>query len=681
MTRVLHFTIGPVQGFIADAKRTRDLWAGSFLLSLLAGHAMAEVKANSGEILFPAIEGDPLFEAIVADRSDSGVWVGSLPNRFKADVTNCPDDIGERCKARIFSAWTAICERAWREFIARHVHLGNTDTGNTPREIWDRQTRTFWDVAWVEGESADAANDSRWLDFRKNWRSHYSGPAGAEDGDHCRLMGEFQEISGYHRTNARDRQLAFWKAIARDQGLDISETEPMSAIALVKRLFPRLGPIEGAMPWQPGGASLNIRHWPSVSYIAAVPWLRAVANSADDKAGVEYFEAAKEALGARIRGETETRLFDLAGDPRFLGLDGHLLHRDGILGAVAERIPPDQKEARTAATSKLASGLDALVRNTKDQTGVQGASEFCAILKMDGDGIGALLSNNAETVKAGLSAFSGHVIETFRPGKANLFDGVLIYAGGDDVLALLPVDTAIAAALHLRSAYERAFREALSKPPSPADASKFTLSGAIVFSQFKIPIRAALEQASHYLDEIAKEENGRNSLAIAVLKPGGISTDWVSTFNKTISSSNASLLLTLAGSRIKGEDEEGFSGGFFHRLKQLYLPLFETDVGEDQSAEGEVYSETSIDQPFVDPKFMHAVLAAEYRKQFGARNREKAAEEVALAIEPILDVSTPKRNTSKGPVLTARGFDFEAGLVIRFLATEGRALLKRGSGQ
>lgn len=41
MTRILHFTLGPVQGFIADARRTRDLWAGSFLLSWLTGQAMA----------------------------------------------------------------------------------------------------------------------------------------------------------------------------------------------------------------------------------------------------------------------------------------------------------------------------------------------------------------------------------------------------------------------------------------------------------------------------------------------------------------------------------------------------------------------------------------------------------------------------------------------------------------
>ncbi|MEZ5479145.1 MAG: type III-B CRISPR-associated protein Cas10/Cmr2 [Thiolinea sp.] len=28
-----HFTLGPVQSFVAQARRTRDFWAGSFILS------------------------------------------------------------------------------------------------------------------------------------------------------------------------------------------------------------------------------------------------------------------------------------------------------------------------------------------------------------------------------------------------------------------------------------------------------------------------------------------------------------------------------------------------------------------------------------------------------------------------------------------------------------------------
>ena len=50
-TNILNFSLGPVQGFIARARKTRDFWTGSFLLSYLAGQAMAEIleqgKLNS----------------------------------------------------------------------------------------------------------------------------------------------------------------------------------------------------------------------------------------------------------------------------------------------------------------------------------------------------------------------------------------------------------------------------------------------------------------------------------------------------------------------------------------------------------------------------------------------------------------------------------------------------------
>ena len=51
-----HLTLGPVQGFVAQARRTRDFWAGSFLLSWLAGVAMVAVKKQRGKINFPRPE-------------------------------------------------------------------------------------------------------------------------------------------------------------------------------------------------------------------------------------------------------------------------------------------------------------------------------------------------------------------------------------------------------------------------------------------------------------------------------------------------------------------------------------------------------------------------------------------------------------------------------------------------
>ena len=49
------FTVGPVQSFIGQARKTQDLYAGSFLLSHLIDSAMKEIedKVNNCKFIFP----------------------------------------------------------------------------------------------------------------------------------------------------------------------------------------------------------------------------------------------------------------------------------------------------------------------------------------------------------------------------------------------------------------------------------------------------------------------------------------------------------------------------------------------------------------------------------------------------------------------------------------------------
>ena len=53
------FHIGPVQEFIASARRSRDLWFGSWLLSELSKAAALEIVQQNGDdlersLIFPA---------------------------------------------------------------------------------------------------------------------------------------------------------------------------------------------------------------------------------------------------------------------------------------------------------------------------------------------------------------------------------------------------------------------------------------------------------------------------------------------------------------------------------------------------------------------------------------------------------------------------------------------------
>lgn len=265
--RIVHFTLGPVQGFISDARRTRDLWAGSFLLSWLSGNAMAALEDAKGEIIFPQAENDDLLQTIKAGKGST--YIGSLPNRFKADITNVEGDAGEICKQAVIDSWNKLHQQVWDRFVAGVAHHGN-ETKN----IWERQTGNFWEMSWVTG--AEAPNDGQWLDLRKNWRTVLPSD---EPGDKCRLMGRYQELSGHPRIGDGGYQREFWQQLAAVKGispLDMKEDERLCSIALIKRLFPLIA--KEVLGWTPGGQSEVIRHWPSVSYIAAVPWLKAAAK-------------------------------------------------------------------------------------------------------------------------------------------------------------------------------------------------------------------------------------------------------------------------------------------------------------------------------------------------------------------------------------------------------------------
>ncbi|MCA1964850.1 MAG: type III-B CRISPR-associated protein Cas10/Cmr2, partial [Prosthecobacter sp.] len=162
----LLFQIGPVQDFIAQARSTRDLWSGSYLLSWLTMHAIKAVADHCGPdaILFPSLKGQPLYDFLEQQRlgleqdfakaaRQEDVLVPGIPNRFLAVV---PQDFdAEAIVAAAFKTeWHTIAAtcRAWLEkegigFDAHHDQL------------WENQIASHWQLTWQlwPWQSADAA--------------------------------------------------------------------------------------------------------------------------------------------------------------------------------------------------------------------------------------------------------------------------------------------------------------------------------------------------------------------------------------------------------------------------------------------------------------------------------------------------------------------------------------------
>ncbi len=498
-----HFSIGPVQAFIGQSRRTRDLWASSYLLSYLAGRAMAAVcKIDSDNtITLPAVtDGD--LHAYGDDSADALPDHATLPNRFVAEVRD-GSRAGKAAADAVHCTWCDLANAVWKVFVKQTADK----YGHGSAEIWRRQIEHFWQITWV----ADA--DAEFLDARKHWRAH---PVLSEPGYHCTMMGDYQEVSG--QVSERREQRRFWQELRGKVGdLNLRDDERLCAIALVKRLFPKLR-------CHRLGQALNQVAWPSTLYVAAWPWVRDMCEHSPDMACAyarEVSSRSEDAFSerptyAKLRGVVD--VIKNASD--FAGLDGNYMFTHALANANATpihaaRADDDSDEVR----KHLLAALRRLVQQAK-QTGLGEPSPFYALLLMDGDQLGKLLENKAQrpAITAALTEFARRVPDIVREHQ-----GHTVYAGGDDVLALMPIDQVFAAAQALRHAYRDEFAR-LSEKNQGSD--KPTISAAVVFAHYRLPLRRVLRTAHHLLDDVAKEQCGRASVALSIQKSGGETARW-----------------------------------------------------------------------------------------------------------------------------------------------------------
>lgn len=505
----LHFSLGPVQSFVNQARRTRDLWAGSFLLSYLSGHAMHTVIKHGGGIEFPIVTdssgriSDLLLQAI-HQKTTQGPHIGSIPNRFVAKIPHNFQPLW--CLEAINSEWTKIANAVWQQFIEPVSSLGSHT-----RAIWSRQIAEFWDTTWVIGEELDL------LDRRKNWRTQ-SFPI--EAGRKCSMMPSWQEISG-HITNRRDRE-KFWTALRntivhRAGRLELQEGEELSAIALVKRLFPFVA--KDVIGWT---VPLSYR---STADLAAKSWVYDLCGTRSEEC-TEFARVGQKFV--RANKPLPMSLRKIADDnplvKSFMQMDANAWYHNTLLN---ENLWGDEDTHDIRA--QLASRLP---RSPSPDT-------YFAILLMDGDHLGRMLRTHApHKVSDALKAFTEVV-----PNIVRDYDGELIYAGGDDVLALFSVKEALQASIALHDYYVQAMEH-------PG-----TISAALVYAYYHAPLTDLIQHAHSVLDQVAKEQNGRDSLAFSIVTSGGPSGCWAAKWSslQTGSLNRLEHLASQVGSQISSQ--------------------------------------------------------------------------------------------------------------------------------
>ena len=285
---------------------------------------------------------------------------------------------------------------------------------------------------------------------------------------------------------------------------------------------------------------------------------------------------------------------------------------------------------------------------------------YYALLLMDGDSLGKHMNDPAkrELISAALNTFTGTVQNIVEQDHS----GFLIYAGGDDVLALLTLDDALPCAQKLRESYEAAFKRAKAEKPAVEDFPA-TISAAIEFAHYRLPFTKVLADARELLDEVAKEGRGRDAVAARVWKQSGLHVTWAQPWEIALRGKGIGDFVK----QLRGEDEEEkiqVAGGFFYRMRELFDLLNPAKEG------GEA----------LDVDGVAKLLAYEYRHSDLHAAKKISQKEAEAFIEPLLAQCQPvERKVRHAPGKASEisfdkqaKFEADAALLVRFLANGGR---------
>ncbi|MBI5194653.1 MAG: type III-B CRISPR-associated protein Cas10/Cmr2 [Nitrospirae bacterium] len=176
----LLFAIGPVQEFIAAARKTQDLWAGSYLLSYLSWSAMKVVSEKFGpdSMIFPDLCRQPVADLWLREKGlefegDIGreeLSSPTLPNRFLAIVPESSvADIANKAKEAVKETFRSVCN-AVNDKMAEELEISSGEWD----AIWHRQTEdfieTYWAATAVDNYTEFLSTYKSLLDIKPDWK-------------------------------------------------------------------------------------------------------------------------------------------------------------------------------------------------------------------------------------------------------------------------------------------------------------------------------------------------------------------------------------------------------------------------------------------------------------------------------------------------------------------------------
>lgn len=647
----LKFQIGPVQEFIAQARSIRDLWSGSYLLSWLMAAGLKAFSAEIGPdaVIYPNLREQPIFDLQWRDelwskiqmaQGTKNVWESlgykddqlltpNLPNVFLAVApAERAVELAKLVDKAIREEWQKVANSVWKFCDAQQRLLddeGEHLKKGLRKQRFDAQIARFLSISWQVLPWPENLEKAMNLagDLEKIPKANQTPiQAAAQRVNSIIEVSTGQPLNGIHPSHAvpqKDRDERFFE--------DAQKTK-------LKNLGLGWAIMTAYTGWQLDA----VRQTRAFEGWSQTGWNSGMSCNKDSLTGKEEVVAGGKTWQERCKDLGAPLAFRFKHDD-FVGavtLVKRLWDLAYLRTHWGLKLPPMPDTRGIASHDPYGDGdIEA------KENGGNGDPEeiYFAVLALDGDSIGKWVSGEkTPTFKTQLSAeavayFQDNapsLLGTQRPISPSyhlqfsealsnfalrcvspiveVFDGQLIYAGGDDVVALLPADTALACAQALRMAFrgDAALEDFLHHAAAAAPKNEYGYKGlalnrsllaapqsgylcrkdmvdqkekpipfivpgpaaecsvGIAIAHYKSPLQDAVRAAQEAEKRAKKKELGRAAVAVRLVKHSGEIIEWGCKWE----SGGLELFQTLLNALLK----DALSAKFPHRIIEVLEP-------------------------------------------------------------------------------------------------------------
>ncbi len=475
-------SVGPVQSFIASARKTRDLWSGSWLLSELSKAGAKSFNEQKATLIFPYVNDIKLL-----DENSPFSVVNKIQVQITAENEQELTTILETAKKAINTRFIDEVKLVRKRLSNNHIRTN----------IWDIQKDDYLEVqyAWAmiknekDGYNNAVQTASSVLASRKATRDFSASVTDPYNQD---FMLPKSSLDGVRETVLKENNLKLDNRLE----LGLSNSEQLDCVGVVKRL----------------GFAKKSEQFTAFSRICADSWINKLVENGEDLTEIKdiYKDLVTLKIATGVNGNN--------GIYKDFPFESEFLYESRIDATITSQNKSFSDKQEDAYAKSIVSQLKKLKQQLKPLWKKYGQPQsYGVMLLADGDKMGELLDKvttlqQHQDISNALSVFAENVRNIMQDNR-----GHCIYSGGDDVLGIVPLNTAYQCADDL----QKSFSEALKDVSKNLKADTPTLSVGLAICHQMTPfsvIRDYAKQAESYAkgDHIDDSNQRRNALSIVL---------------------------------------------------------------------------------------------------------------------------------------------------------------------